>query len=550
MAMKVTNYAVTTLSAMLLAAGTTLTVATGAGALFPTLASDYFYCSLTNAAASANEIVKVTARSGDIFTIVRAQDNTTAANWAIGDKCELRVVAVMINDFPKLDEANVFTQPQTVSTGVASGHAVTVGQWQAQGGVAFLTAGTSTAYTLTPVPAITSYVANQSFYVTFNAASGAAPTLQINGIATPPNLVRQLPDGTYQNIAAGEVPINHRSRVTLLSATQAWVEEVLPGSEINAALAKVTPVDADTMALIDSAASNILKKVTWANVKATLDIRYSLIAGSFSIVTVGAVTAGTWNASVVTGQYGGTGVANTGKTITLGGNLTTSGAFATTFNIPGAFSYTFPGQTDTLAALGLAQTYSKAQRGAFVTLTDAATVAMDLSLANQFNLVLAGNRTMGVPTNVVPGQQGVICVYQDTTGTRTLAYSWIWAWAGGTAGTLSTAGCTRDFLAYSVDAYATGTVTITIATPGVITLTGHGLISGNRFQLTTTGALPTGLTASTTYFARVIDANTFNACTTLANVAAGTYIATSGTQSGVHTAVAGSVTLALSGAVP
>ena len=28
------------------------------------------------------------------------------------------------------------------------------------------------------------------------------------------------------------------------------------------------------------------------------------------------------------GQYGGTGVANTGKTITLGGNLTTSGAIS------------------------------------------------------------------------------------------------------------------------------------------------------------------------------------------------------------------------------
>lgn len=42
------------------------------------------------------------------------------------------------------------------------------------------------------------------------------------------------------------------------------------GSSINGATAKTTPVDADTMPLIDSAASNVLKKVTWANVKATL----------------------------------------------------------------------------------------------------------------------------------------------------------------------------------------------------------------------------------------------------------------------------------------
>lgn len=42
------------------------------------------------------------------------------------------------------------------------------------------------------------------------------------------------------------------------------------GATINAATAKTTPVNADTMPLIDSAASNALKKVTWANIKATL----------------------------------------------------------------------------------------------------------------------------------------------------------------------------------------------------------------------------------------------------------------------------------------
>jgi len=39
---------------------------------------------------------------------------------------------------------------------------------------------------------------------------------------------------------------------------------------INAATEKTTPVDADTLGVIDSAASNALKKVTWANIKATL----------------------------------------------------------------------------------------------------------------------------------------------------------------------------------------------------------------------------------------------------------------------------------------
>lgn len=42
------------------------------------------------------------------------------------------------------------------------------------------------------------------------------------------------------------------------------------GASIHGATAKTTPVDADTLPLIDSAASDVLKKVTWANIKATL----------------------------------------------------------------------------------------------------------------------------------------------------------------------------------------------------------------------------------------------------------------------------------------
>jgi hypothetical protein len=45
--------------------------------------------------------------------------------------------------------------------------------------------------------------------------------------------------------------------------------ELYDGSNLAGATAKVTPVDADQVPLLDSAASNALKKVTWANIKAT-----------------------------------------------------------------------------------------------------------------------------------------------------------------------------------------------------------------------------------------------------------------------------------------
>lgn len=81
--------------------------------------------------------------------------------------------------------------------------------------------------------------------------------------------------------------------------------------------------------------------------------------------------------------------------------------------------------------------------------------------------------------------------------------------------------------------YLSSTVTISIATPGVITWTGHGRVANDTIRITTTGALPTGLSASTTYYVKtVLDANTF----TVSASSGGTVIDTSGTQSGVHTA--------------
>jgi len=77
--------------------------------------------------------------------------------------------------------------------------------------------------------------------------------------------------------------------------------------------------------------------------------------------------------------------------------------------------------------------------------------------------------------------------------------------------------------------YTAQTFTVTIATPAVVTKTGHGFTGGERVRLTTTGALPTGLALLTDYFVEYIDANTF-----YLNDASGTRINTSGTQSGTH----------------
>lgn len=84
------------------------------------------------------------------------------------------------------------------------------------------------------------------------------------------------------------------------------------------------------------------------------------------------------------------------------------------------------------------------------------------------------------------------------------------------------------------------TATMTIADPCVVSLTSHGLTTADPVSFSTTGALPTGVTAGTIYFVRVVNANTFNLYDTAAHATDGGAtgrVATSGTQSGTHTII-------------
>ena len=77
-------------------------------------------------------------------------------------------------------------------------------------------------------------------------------------------------------------------------------------------------------------------------------------------------------------------------------------------------------------------------------------------------------------------------------------------------------------------------VTISNATPAVIAWNAHGLVAGTPVTFSTTGALPTGLTAGTTYFvsATGLTANAFSVSATVGGAA----INTTAAGSGVHTA--------------
>jgi hypothetical protein len=87
---------------------------------------------------------------------------------------------------------------------------------------------------------------------------------------------------------------------------------------------------------------------------------------------------------------------------------------------------------------------------AVVTLSDGANIAFDMDTGINFDITLAGNRTLDNPTNNDVGQSGFIEVNQDGTGTRTLAYGSKYVFPGGVAPVLTTTASHKDILFYTV----------------------------------------------------------------------------------------------------
>jgi len=122
---------------------------------------------------------------------------------------------------------------------------------------------------------------------------------------------------------------------------------------IHAASSKATPVDDDELGVIDSAASNVLKKLTWANLKATLIAAFKAAAAAF--------WAGSNDATFLTP-----------KTI--------------------------------------------ADAGALVSQTSGTTINTDGSAGQNFMVTLDHNATFAAPTNLIDGKVYTWIIKQGSTG--------------------------------------------------------------------------------------------------------------------------------------
>jgi len=111
---------------------------------------------------------------------------------------------------------------------------VTPAQLQGQTYTAFTTAGTATAFTLTPTPAITAYAENQEFDAEFHTASSGTPTLNISAVAAKSLKYR---DSTGALVSVGAlIPSGWRSKV-VYDGTDLIVREMPPAEPAIAAYA-------------------------------------------------------------------------------------------------------------------------------------------------------------------------------------------------------------------------------------------------------------------------------------------------------------------------
>ena len=185
----------------------------------------------------------------------------------------------------------------------------------------------------------------------------------------------------------------------------------------------------------------------------------STYVGQNSITTLGTIATGVWQGTIVNPTYGGTGVNNGAKTITLGGNFTHSGAHTLTLTTTAATSVTLP-TTGPLATLaGSEALTNKTVNGLTITSTTGTLTVVSggtLATAGAFSTTL----TSTAATSVTLPTTGTLATL---AGTESLSNKTITAssFAGSVAATtLSASGAVT--LTSVTDATALGTAAVVL----------------------------------------------------------------------------------------
>jgi len=240
--------------------------------------------------------------------------------------------------------------------------------------------------------------------------------------------------------------------------------------------------------------ASAVKTVTVPNATGTVLI-YGTDENTSNITTLGTISSGTWNAGVIAGQYGGTGVNNTSKTITLGGNLTTSGAFALTLTQTATTNVTLP-TTGTLATLAGTETFTNKT-------INGATLSGSINATNATNLIIpvAAGKTVSTSGEIAMNSTTGTMLFYDvalstqrtvvsTDQNQTLLNKTL------TSPTLTTPAVGGGGMTFAGSTSGTVTVVSTASAGGTLTLpntTGTVITTGNSTSITSVGTIATGV---------------------------------------------------------
>ena len=195
-----------------------------------------------------------------------------------------------------------------------------------------------------------------------------------------------------------------------------------------------------------SVATGKAYQINSANVLSSTTLGSTVI--NSSLTSVGTIGTGVWQGTVINSTYGGTGVNNAGRTITIGGNLTTAGAFNTTVTATANTSVTLPtsgtlvGSADTatvtnlmLANNSLTIGSTNVALGATSTSLTGLTSVSTAALTASGNVSFTSTGALKIPSGTTAENAGYATVGMlryDTTKDRLEIYkSTGWAAAGG-----------------------------------------------------------------------------------------------------------------------
>lgn len=219
------NNAATTLASSIVAGDTTLTVAAGTGTLFSSPgAGEVQVATIADAATGLiQEIVLITGRSGDTFTITRAQESTSARDWAAGSTFQNRPTAGSYANF--LQQGEAATQAANYG-GVATGTANAI--------VVTLSPSLTVATPGMPIRFVAAL--DNTSTATFNPGPGAAALVNMNGEPLVAGDIQQ--NGFYEAFYRGGQYYLSKSSVMVADAGSGGQQGLVPSPPAGATAQK------------------------------------------------------------------------------------------------------------------------------------------------------------------------------------------------------------------------------------------------------------------------------------------------------------------------